>query len=108
MKLFPQSAAVQLEFITVKELLVEHCASEYAKEKASELIIHTNKESIERELRQSHEFRQLVQNGTYFPNDYILNLSRELKLLSIPGAVLVGADVIQFRKLSESMEKIFR
>ena len=108
MKLFPKSAPVQLEFNTVKELLVEHCATEYAKEKASELIIHTNKDSIETELKQSHEFKQLMQSGTYFPNDYVLNLSRELKLLSIAGAVLAGADFIQFRKLAESMEKIFR
>ena len=108
MKLFPQSAPVQLEFDKVKALLLEHCASEYAKEKAGQLIIHTNRESIETELRQSHEYKQLVQCGTYFPNDYILNLSRELKLLSIPGAVLAGADFIQLRKLAESMDKIFR
>ena len=97
-----------MEFEKVRSLLVEHCASEYAKEKAEELVIHTNKEFIEVELRQSHEYKQLVQSGTYFPNDYILNLSRELKLLSIPGAVLAGADFIQLRKLAESMEKIFR
>jgi len=108
MKLFPQSAAVQLEFDKVKSLLVQHCASEYAKEKAEELIIHTNKEFIETELRQTHEYKQMVHSSIYFPNDYILNLSRELKLLSIPGAVLVGADFIQLRKLAESMEKIFR
>jgi DNA mismatch repair protein MutS2 len=108
MKLFPQSAAVQLEFDKVKSLLVQHCATEYGKEKAEELIIHTNKEFIETELRQSYEYKQMVQSGTYFPNDYILNLSRELKLLSIPGAVLVGADFIVLRKLAESIERIFR
>ena len=108
MKLFPQSAAMQLEFDKIKSLLVEHCASEYAKEKAEELVIHTNKEFIEIELRQSYEYKQLVQSGTYFPNDYILNLSRELKLLSISGAVLAGADFVQLRKLAESLEKIFR
>ena len=108
MKLFPQSAPMQLEFDKIKSLLVEHCASEYAKEKAEELVIHTNKEFIEIELRQSYEYKQLVQSGTYFPNDYILNLSRELKLLSISGAVLAGAYFIQLRKLAESMEKIFR
>src|SRR5215471_21533768 len=99
MKLFPQSAAVQLEFDKVKALLVEHCESEFAKEKAEVLVIQTNKDSIETELRQSHEYKQLVQTSTYFPNDYILNLSRELKLLSIPGAVLIGADFVQLRKL---------
>ena len=108
MKLFPSSAYIQLEFDKVKALLLEHCASEYAKEKAEDLRIHTSREFIETELKQSYEYRQLMQGSIYFPNDYILNLSRELKLLSIPGAVLAGEQFIQLRRLAESMEKIFR
>jgi len=107
-KLFPQSAYAQLEFDKVKALLLEHCASEYAKDKAEELAIYTNKELIETGLKQSYEYKQLMQTGIYFPNDYVLNLSRELKLLSIPGGVLTGEDFVQLRRLAESMEKIFR
>jgi DNA mismatch repair protein MutS2 len=107
-RLFPTSAHVQLEFDKVKALLLEHCAGEYAKEKAEHLPIHTDKEFIEIELRQGYEYKQLIQTSTYFPNDYILNLSRELKLLAIPGAVLAGDQIIQLRRLAESMEKIFR
>ena len=84
------------------------CESEYAKEKANELLIHTNKELIEAELRQSYEYKQLLQSAIYFPNDYLLNLSKQLKLLSIPGAVLSGEQFIELRRLAESMEKIFR
>jgi DNA mismatch repair protein MutS2 len=108
LKLFPSSAYIQLEFDKIKTLLVAHCAGEYAKEKATELRIHTKKEFIETELRQSHEYKQLLQTATYFPNDYILNLSKDLKLLSIPGAVLTGEQFMQLRRLAESMEKIFR
>ena len=108
MKLYPQSAHAQLEFDKVKALLLEQCASEYAKEKAEDLLIHTEKEFIETQLKQTHEYKQLIQASGYFPNDYILNLSRELKLLSIAGAVLTGADFVQLRRLAESMEKLFR
>ncbi len=108
MKLFPESAAVQLEFNKVKELLANYCQTEHARSKALQLRIHTRIEFVETELKQTHEYRQLVVNSIYFPNDYILNLSRELKLLSIPGAVLSGEELQQLRKLSESMEKIFR
>ncbi|MEO7983971.1 MAG: DNA mismatch repair protein MutS, partial [Bacteroidota bacterium] len=108
MKLFPASAYIQLEFSKVKELLANYCQTEHARTKAQELRIHTRKEFVETELKQSHEYRQLVANSIYFPNDYILNLSKELKLLSIPGAVLSGEELQQIRKLSESIEKIFR
>ena len=108
MKLFPESAWMQLEFDKIKSLLSEYCQTELARTKAEELRIHTKKEFIETELRQSHEYRQLLQNSIYFPNDYILNLSKELRLLSVPGAVLTSEQVISIRKLAESLEKIFR
>ena len=86
MKLYPESATVQLEFDKIKILLHEKCRLEYARNKALELRIHTKKEFIDRDLRQSYEYKQLVQNAIYFPNDYVLNLAKELKLLAIPGA----------------------
>ncbi len=108
MKLYPESASVQLEFDKIKHLLHEKCRLEYAKNKAADLRIHTRKDFIERELKQSHEFKQLLQNGIYFPNDYILNLGKELKLLGIPGAVMNGEQLVAIRKLALSMESIFR
>jgi DNA mismatch repair protein MutS2 len=108
MKLFPESAYIQLEFDKVKNLLAEHCRSEYAIEKATQLRIHTRIEFIETELRQSYEYIQLLQNSIYFPNDPVFNLSKELKLLSIPGAVLAGDELIEIRGLAELMKNIFR
>jgi DNA mismatch repair protein MutS2 len=108
MKLFPESAYIQLEFDKVKTLLAEHCRSEYAIEKAKLLRIHTQIEFIETELRQSYEYKQLLQNSIYFPNDPVFNLSKELKLLSIPGAILAGDELIGIGKLAELMKNIFR
>ncbi|MFN2458498.1 MAG: hypothetical protein ABR502_09875 [Chitinophagaceae bacterium] len=108
MKLFPGSASVQLELDKIKLLLLEKCRSEYAKSKCQRLRIHTKKEFIDIELKQAHEFKQLLQNTIYFPNDYVLNLSRELKLLGIEGSVLNGEEFVSIRKLVISIEKIFR
>ncbi len=108
MKLFPESAPVQLEFNKVKDLLANYCQTDHARNKARELRIHTRKEFIEVDLKQSHEYRQLIVNSIYFPNDHVLNLSKELKLISIPGAVLSGEQLMLIRKLAESIEKIFR
>jgi DNA mismatch repair protein MutS2 len=108
MKLYPESASVQLEFDKIKNLLTEKCRTEYAKSKVSDLRIHTKKEFIDLELKQSHEYKQLVQNGIHFPNDHVLNLSRELRLLSIDGSMLAGEELLSLRKLAMSMESIFR
>ncbi|MEI9947229.1 MAG: MutS2/Smr-associated SH3 domain-containing protein [Chitinophagaceae bacterium] len=108
MKLYPESAHIQLEFDKVKNLLALYCQTDHARTKALNLRIHTKKEFIDVELKQSHEYSQLLQNAIYFPNDYVLNLGKELKLLSIPGAVLNGEELLQIKKLAESIENIFR
>ena len=108
MKFFPESALTQLEFDKVKALLAAHCKTEYASEKANNLRIHTKREFIELELQQSNEFKLLMQHAQYFPNDFVLNLSKELKLLGIPGAVLKGEDFLEIRKLAENIKNIFR
>ncbi len=108
MKFFPESALVQLEFNKIKDLLKEQCQTEWAREKATELRIHTRKDFIVHELTQSSEFKQLLDAGQYFPNDYVLNLAKELKLLGIPGAVLTGDQFLDIRKLAESIQRIFR
>ena len=106
MKIFPESATVQLEFDKIKALLAGHCNTEYARARAEDLRIHTRREYIALQLQQTHEFKQLMQNGQHFPNDYTLNLARELKLLGSPGAVLSGEQFLQIRRLAESMQSI--
>ncbi len=108
MKLFPESAAIQLEFDKIKMLLTEHCKSEYAKSKAQNLRIHTRKDFIDTELQQSHEFKQLIQHTQYFPLDHILNLQKDIQLLSSPGAALAGEQFIHLKKLAVSVQAIFR
>jgi DNA mismatch repair protein MutS2 len=108
MKIYPESATVQLEFDKIKALLTEKCRTEYAKTRAAELRIHTRKDFIDRELKQTFEYKQLIQNAISFPNDFVLNLSRDLKLLGIEGALLVGEQLVGIRKLAMSIESIFR
>ncbi len=108
MKCFPESALVQLEFEKVKELLALHCRTDYAKAKAAVLRVHTRKEFIDTELQQTHEYRLLQQHGLAFPNDFVLNLTKEIKLLGIPGATLTGEHFLQLKKLSNNTGNIFR
>ncbi len=108
MRLFPEAAASQLEFDKIRQLLAGYCQSEQGRSKAQQLRIHTRKEFIDLELKQSHEYRQLLANGIYFPAEPSPNLSAELKLLAVPGAVLSGEQVLQLRRLVYTAENIFR
>src|SRR5258708_38050046 len=103
MKLFPESAVHQLEFDKIKTLLASHCNSEFAKHKAENLRIHTKKEFIEPQLQQTMEYKLLLQNQLYFSNDLVFNLSKEIKLLSIEGAVLKGNELLAIKRLTEKI-----
>ena len=108
MKFFPESTLHQLEFDKVKDLLAAHCKTEYAKQLSLNLRIHTKKEFIETALLQSNEFKILTESGLYFPNDFSINISKDLKLLGIPGASLSGEQFMLIRRLAENTNSIFR
>ena len=108
MKLFPASAIQQLEFDKIQALLAAHCRTEFARQRATNLRIHTRKEFIEPELQQTHEYKLLFLNHLYFPDDAVFNLSKELKLLSIEGSVLAGAQFLSIRKLTIAIRQVFR
>ena len=108
MRVYPDSALTQLEFDKVKTLVADLCKTNYAQQKAGALRVHTHRNYIELELQQSHEFKMLLLQQQYFPNDFLLDIRKELKLLGIPGALIVGEQWIQIRRLNESMGAIFR
>ena len=108
MRLYPDTALYQLEFDKVKALLEAHCKTVYAQERSQNLRIHTHKDYIHKELRQTHEFAMLLRQAQYFPNDFTFHLQKELKLLGIPGALLAGDQWMLIRKLAINAENIFR
>ncbi|MEO6489749.1 MAG: MutS2/Smr-associated SH3 domain-containing protein [Ferruginibacter sp.] len=108
MKLFPDSTLHQLEFDKVKELLAEHCRTEHARARVLHLRIHTRLDFIRTALQQSSEFKIILDSGEYLPNDFTTSITREIKLLGIPGASLSGEQFLVLRRLAENAANIFR
>lgn len=108
MRFYPESAPVQLEFDKVKALLVELTQTAYGRDKADHLRIHTKKDFIENELKQSYQYLQLLAAGQTFQHGTAFNLHKEIKLLSIPGAILTGEIFLLFKNLVENIDGIFR
>jgi DNA mismatch repair protein MutS2 len=108
MRLYPDSAPVQLEFDKVQQLLAAHCKTDFAFNCALELRIHNHIQYIETALHQSHEFKMLLQAGMHFPLDFTQNIHKDVKLLSIPGASLTGEQYNLIRRLLDNAGDIFR
>jgi DNA mismatch repair protein MutS2 len=108
MKLYPESAEEQLEFSKIKNHLSSYCNTEYAKEKAQFLSIHTKKEIIALQLQQAFENKLILEQQQPLPNDFSLNLKSCLKLLGIEGSTLKAEDFMNIRRLAINTERIFR
>src|SRR5664279_135463 len=104
---YPESTLEQLEFNKIRDLLTEKCKSVYAREKASSLRIHTRMDFIQIELQRTTEFKSLLDQGQYFPIEDTLNLSLEIKLIGLPGAVLSGGQLLGIRKLADALRQVF-
>lgn len=108
MKLFPESAAQQLEFEKIKSLLSDFCQSEWAKNQSQNLRIHTKKEFIVPELAKANEFQSILKQQLSFPDNGALNLQKELKLLNIEGSTLGGEQFLQIKKLANAIHQLIR
>ena len=53
------------------------------------------------------EFKSLLDLGQYFPVEDTLNLSKEIKLLGLPGAMLGGEQLLRVRKLADAIHQVF-
>lgn len=107
-KFFPDTTFEQLEFTKIKNILQGYCTTEYAKNKIADLRVHTRKDFIETALQQTNEFKNLSLQAQYFPNDFSLNLSKEIKLLSIDGATLREEELMHIKLLTNNSANIFR
>lgn len=106
MQLYPAHAAEALEFDKIKDLLRQKCRTDAARERVDRIKINTRIEYIEKALLQTEEFRQSLSGSDYFPNDFTQNVQRELKLLSISGAVLSGEQLLLMQQLAINIRDI--
>jgi len=73
----------KLEFDKIKPCCTKSAALNMQRQQR---IAPHKKDFIDLALKQAHEMKGLLENN--FPNDYVLNLGKDLKLLAIPGALL--------------------
>jgi DNA mismatch repair protein MutS2 len=108
MRLYPESALIQLEFDKVQNLLALHCKTDFALQATHELRVNTHIAYIDLALHQTHEFKLLLSMGQYFPIDFTQNIHKDIKLLSIPGAMLTGEQYNLLRRLLDNAADLFR
>ncbi len=103
---YPAQALEQLEFNKIKILLYEKCRTDAARNHVEQIRFHTRLDYLQRNLLQTQEYKNALDGNHHFPNDFTRNVERELKYLSIPGAILKGEELLAFRNLALNIRDI--
>lgn len=106
MQLYPAHAAEALEFNKVCDLLTGKCRTDAARERVENIRFHTRMDHMQRELLQTHEFKTILISGDHFPNDFVRNMQKELRLLAVTGGVLSGEQLLAFRLLALNVRDV--
>jgi len=105
---YPAQALDQLEFNKIKDLLLLHCRTDMARKKAEALRFHTRIDYVQTALQQTLEYKSTLESSDRFPNDFTRNVERELKYLSLSGAILKGEELLAFRNLALNTKDILQ
>lgn len=100
---YPAQAQDQLEFTKIRQLLTLKCRTDAARKRVEHLKLHSRHDYIAMALQQTLEYKSTLDSNDYFPNDFTRNVERELKYLSLPGAILKGEELLAFRNLAHTI-----
>lgn len=103
---YPAQAEERLEFNKIKQLLLQKCRTDLARKRVDSLRLHSRLDYVEMALKQTLEYKSTLESHDHFPNDFTRNVERELKYLSISGAVLKGEELLAFRNLTLNVRDI--
>lgn len=106
LQLYPANAGDALEFGKIKQLLLEKCRCDTARDRVAALKFNSRIDFIEKALLQTAEYRSLMQGSDYFPNDFTRNIEKELQLLAVSGATLSGMQLLQMKDLAQCIRNI--
>lgn len=107
--IYPKDIFDKLEFSKVIGLLLNKCRSSLGQQLAQRMNIELNPSIIEKKLRQTNEFKQmLLFEAAEFPNENYLDLGEELKLLNIANAVLTEQQVFRVYLVLQTVSAIVR
>ncbi len=107
--IYPKDIFDKLEFSKVLDLLLAKCRSSLGQKLAQKTNIEINPSVIEKKLRQTHEFKQMLQfEAAEFPSENYLDLDEELKLLNVDNAVLTEQQIFRVYLVLQTVSAIVR
>src|SRR5690606_40588289 len=99
--IYPENAAEKLGFLEIKEHLKAKCLSEMGREMIGRIRPLSQYDQIVKFLRQTHEFKEIIENDTALPIDHLYPIKSLAEKAKVEGAFWVEE---QFLKILLSLK----
>src|SRR5690606_24981138 len=91
--IYPENAIDKLGFSEIRELIKEKCLSEAGRNMVDKIQPQTKIDQIDRFLRQTHEFKQLLLHDEPLPVDHIYAIKPLAEKVKLEGAFLLEEEL---------------
>jgi DNA mismatch repair protein MutS2 len=102
--IYPNNAGEKLGFSDIKELIKTYCLSTMGQQMVDKIQVMTSYEFINKFLRQTYEFKNILQNDTSLPIQNFFDLKSMVEKARIEGTYLTEDE---FFKVSLSLGTVF-
>jgi DNA mismatch repair protein MutS2 len=106
MDFFPLDTDQQFEFDKIKQIVIQHCRCAPSRGLASAIKPVKNVEKLMLLLSQCDEYKRIIMHKMHFPDTTFTDLSKEIALLNIQGAVIGEEAFSYIRSVSETVNTI--
>jgi DNA mismatch repair protein MutS2 len=102
--IYPNNAAEKLGFLDIKELIKSYCLSSMGQQMVDKIQVMTNFDYINKFLRQTFEFKNILQNDAPLPIQNFFDIKSMVEKVRIEGTYLTEDE---FFKVSASLATVF-
>lgn len=102
--IYPNNAGEKLGFLDIKELIKSYCLSTMGQQMVDKIQIMTNFDHINKFLRQTNEFKSILQNDSPLPIQNFFDIKSMAEKARIEGTYLTEDE---FFKVSSSLATVF-
>ena len=102
--IYPNNAGEKLGFFDIKELIKTYCLSTMGQQMVDKIQVMTSYEYINKFLRQTYEFKNILQNDTSLPIQNFFDIKSMVEKARIEGTYLSEDE---FFKVSLSLGTVF-
>ncbi len=105
-RLYPNNFESKIEFTSIRNLLKSYCLSTLGKIKVEKMNFSTDFNFINNLLKQTSEFKEIIENQEDFPVDYYFDTSENIKKAEKKGSFLLPEELFDIKRSLETINDI--